>query len=346
MKIFKRMTVFLLALCVTGSLSITAAAAEKKEYTYTVRFFSGARGTFGGKELVTFKNLKEGDRVSFRQSDVTLEEGSKYYIKGIRESGRDNNTVSSQSSFVVTEDRDYVVAYGIKGNSVGYTVRYVDTDGRQLLPDETYYGNIGDRPVIAYQYVENYRPQAYNLTGTLKENEAENVFTFTYTAIDRGNTPAAPETPAQNQTPQTAPAAPAAGGAAAAPAAGGAAGAGAGAGDAAAPAAGGAAGAGDVAEGGETEGTPDAPAEPAGGEEEPAALQDIQDGEVPLANIGEDQLTNVNDEPTPLSSGDFAKRVLDIPAAAKVGIISLLVLLGAGGAYLYIKKKREKQNAE
>lgn len=340
MKIFKKMTVFLSVLCVAGSLSVTAAAAEKKEYTYTVRFFSGARGTFGGKEFVTFRNLKEGDRVSFRQADVTLEEGSKYYIKGIRESGRDNNTVSSQSSFVVTGDQDYVVAYGIKGNSVGYTVRYVDTEGRQLLPDETYYGNIGDRPVIAYQYVENYRPQAYNLTGTLKENEAENVFTFTYTAIDRGGAPApTPTPPAADQTAPTAPAAPAAGGNATAPAAGGAAApagdaAGAG-GDAAAP-----------ADGGETEGTPDAPAEPAAGDEEPAALQDIEDGEVPLANLGEDQLTNINDEPTPLSSGDFARRILDFPLAAKVGMISLLVLLFAGGGYLYVRKKREKQNAE
>lgn len=336
MKMFKKMTVFLLALCLAGSLSISAAAAEKKEYTYTVRFFSGARGTFGGKELVTFKNLKEGDRVSFRQADVTLEEGSKYYIKGIRESGRDNNTVSSQSSFIVDGDQDYVVAYGIKGNSVGYTVRYVDTEGRQLLPDETYYGNIGDRPVIAYQYVENYRPQAYNLTGTLKENEAENVFTFTYTAINRADAPAqTPAAPPANQTPAATPATPAA------PAAGGAAPTG-GAGDAAA----GDAAEGDAAEGGETQGTPDTPVEPAEGEEEPAALQDIEDGEVPLANIGEDQLTNINDEPTPLSSGDFAKRILDIPVAAKVGILSLLVLLGAGGGYLYIRKKREKQNAE
>ncbi len=339
MKIFKKMTVFLSVFCAAGSIAVTAAAAEKKEYTYTVRFFSGARGTFGGKELVTFKNLKEGDRVSFRQADVTLEKGSKYYIKGIRESGRDNNTVSSQSSFVVTGDQDYVVAYGIKGNSVGYTVRYVDTDGRQLLPDETYYGNIGDRPVIAYQYVENYRPQAYNLTGTLKENEAENVFTFTYTAIDRGGAPTPPPTtPAADQTAPAAPAGGAAGGNAAAPATGGAAAAGDAAGtgdDAAAP-----------ADGGEAEGTPDAPAEPAAGDEEPAPLQDIEDGEVPLANLGEDQLTNINDEPTPLSSGDFARRILDFPLAAKVGILSLLVLLFAGGGYLYVKKKREKQNAE
>ncbi len=318
MKMFKRTMVLLLTLCIAGSLSLTVRAAQKKEYTYTVRFFSGARGSFGGKEVVIFSNLKEGDRVSFRQSDVTLEEGSKYYIKGIRESGKDNNTVSAQSSFEVTQDQDYVVAYGIRGNSVGYTVRYVDEDGRQLLKDETYYGNIGDRPVIAYQYIENYRPQAYNLTGTLKENEAGNVFTFTYTAVPAGETPAA-------TTPAPAQPAPAAGGGAAA-------------GDAVA----GGAAAGADAEAGQ----PDAGAVPVEDAAAPEALRNIDDGEVPLANIGEDQLTNINDEPMPLSSGDFARRLLDIPTAAKAGMFSLFVLLLAGGGYLYTRKKRGKKNAE
>lgn len=315
MKIFKKMTVFLLALCIAGSLCVDAKAAEKKEYTYTVRFYSGARGTFGGKQIVTYEGLKAGDRVTFRQSDVTLENGSKYYIKGIRESGKDNNTVSSQSSFVVTGDQDYVVAYGIKGNSVGYTVRYVDEDGNQLLPDETYYGNVGDRPVIAYQYIENYLPQAYNLTGTLKQNEAENVFTFTYTPINAGEAPEAPAAPA---APAAAPAAPAAG------------------------AAGGDAAAGDAA----AAEAPDAGVAPAPDAAVPAALQDIQDGDVPLADVGEDQLTNIADEETPLSRGDFARRLLDLPVGAKAGILSLLVLLGIGGWYLYTKKKRKTQNAE
>lgn len=315
MKIFKKMTVFLLTLCIAGSLCVDAKAAEKKEYTYTVRFYSGARGTFGGKQIVTYSNLKEGDRVTFRQSDVTLENGSKYYIKGIRESGKDNNTVSAQSSFVVTGDQDYVVAYGIRGNSVGYTVRYVDEDGNQLLPDETYYGNVGDRPVIAYQYIENYLPQAYNLTGTLKQNEAENVFTFTYTPINAGEAPEAPAAPA---APAAAPAAPAAG------------------------AAGGDAAAGDAA----AAGAPDAGVAPTPDAAVPAALQDIEDGDVPLANVGEDQLTNIADEETPLSRGDFARRLLDLPVGAKAGILSLLVLLGIGGWYLYTKKKRKIQNAE
>lgn len=342
MKIFRKITVCLLAFCIAGSLSLDASAAEKKEYTYTVRFYAGARGTFGGKEVVTFSNLKEGDRVSFRQADVTMEKDSKYYVRGIRVSGRDNNTVSSQSSFVVTEDQDYVVAYGIKGNLVGYKVRYVDADGKALLPEETYYGNIGDRPVIAYQYIENYLPQAYNLTGTLKENEAENVFTFTYNAavVETPTTPAAPANPTTPATPAN-PAAgtttPAAGNAAqgnAAPAGGN-----------AAPAEG-EEGAQTPAEGEEGAGEPDTPAVPVEDQDTPTDLQDIDDGPVPLANVGEDQLTNVADEPTPLSSGDFARRMLDFPAGAKAGLLSLLILLGVGGWRLYVRKKKEKENAE
>ena len=52
------------------------------------------------------------------------------------------------------------MVYGILGNAVAYTVNYVDTSGRQLAPSETYYGNVGDEPVIAYLYIEGYQTQA------------------------------------------------------------------------------------------------------------------------------------------------------------------------------------------
>ena len=71
MKIFKKITVFLLALCMAGSVSVTAEAAEEP-YAYTVRFFAGARGTFKGKQVMVFSGLKEGERVTFRQSDITI----------------------------------------------------------------------------------------------------------------------------------------------------------------------------------------------------------------------------------------------------------------------------------
>jgi len=178
---------FVLALLL-AALAPLAASAEP--YTYTVRFFAGNQGTFNGQSQLVISGLKYGDRVTFRQDMVTLNNGSKYYVKGIRESGKDNNTVSA-SAFRVTGDMDYVVAYGILGSSVAYTVNYQDTAGRTLAPSETHYGNVGDKPVIAYIYVDGYQPEAYNLTGTLQENAAENDFTFVYTRVttpDAGQT--------------------------------------------------------------------------------------------------------------------------------------------------------------
>ena len=162
---------------------ITPICTQAEEgYTYTVRFYAGGQGYFQEGEVVTYTGLEYGERVTFNQNMITLKDGSKYYVKGIRESGRDNNTANAVS-FLVTGDRDYVVAYVLLANAVAYTVRYEDNQGRALAPEETYYGNVGDKPVIAFLYVEGYQPQAYNLTKTLSENKAENVFVFVYSPI-------------------------------------------------------------------------------------------------------------------------------------------------------------------
>ncbi|MBD5455470.1 MAG: hypothetical protein HDR23_03160 [Lachnospiraceae bacterium] len=158
--------------------------AEAESYTYTIRLYPGQQGRFAdGSEYIT-KICSYGDIVNLNPNSlsVVLSNDSKYYIKGVRESGKDNNTVSA-SSFIVTGDRDYVVAYGLKGNVVSYTVNYVDADGNALMPSDIYYGNVGDKPVVAFLYIDGYQPQTYNLTRTLVENEAENVFTFIYTPL-------------------------------------------------------------------------------------------------------------------------------------------------------------------
>ena len=161
------------------------------EYTYTVTFYAGNQGTFAdGAGKIVMSNLKYGALVSFdvqKDGVVTLNNSDKYYVKGLRKSGRDNSETdeleASRYSVTVKGDADYVVAYGIKGNQVAYTVNYQDADGKELLASNTYYGNVGDKPVVAYQYVEGYTPQALALTKTLSENSAENVFTFRYTPI-------------------------------------------------------------------------------------------------------------------------------------------------------------------
>lgn len=189
----------------------TARAAEADApvlpaTTYTVRLFPGAQGSIdparafrvlrgaartavtpqveqqpGG--VVAITGLQYGDEITFLpQQGVTLSNGSKYYIRGVRESGYDNSAVASPS-FPVTGDLDYVVAYGIQGETVAYTVQFQDENGAELAPPQTYRGNVGDKPVVAYQYIEGYRPQAYNLGKTLVADAAENLFTFTYSPI-------------------------------------------------------------------------------------------------------------------------------------------------------------------
>lgn len=177
-------------------------------YTYTVSFFSGNPGAFtnmsgfqvrkaaGNKQAVSISNsghkvvisgLEYGDTVSCSAQDtISLEKDSKYYVKGIRLSGRDNNTVA-YSAFTVSEDQDYVVAYGIPGEMTEYTVEYVDEAGNTLAPNRTYSGNVGDEPVIAYFYIEGYTPASYNQTNKLVSDSAANVFRFVYT---RGENPA------------------------------------------------------------------------------------------------------------------------------------------------------------
>lgn len=108
---------------------------------------------------------------------IKLNDNSKYYVMGIRESGRDNNTVGA---ITVTGDKDYVIAYGLRGKMVNYTVEFVDQAGNMLAAPQTYEGKVGDKPVVAYLYIDGYRPQAYNLTKTLEEDASKNVIQFVY----------------------------------------------------------------------------------------------------------------------------------------------------------------------
>ena len=174
---------------------------EASSYTYTVSFFSGNPGSFtnlssfqvrkavGNEQEVSIchlghkvviSGLEYGDTVSCNAQDsISLDADSKYYVKGIRLSGRDNNTVAS-SAFTVVEDQDYVIAYGIPGEMTEYTVEYVDEAGNTLAPSRIYSGNVGDEPVIAYLYIDGYTPASYNQTSKLVSDSNSNIFRFVY----------------------------------------------------------------------------------------------------------------------------------------------------------------------
>ncbi len=196
----KQFSYLLVALITLISIFSGKTSALAFSYTYTVSFSTGAQGSFGGnsiqvrkaagnetgvsvssaKDKIVVTGLEYGDVISCdAQGSVGLNDNSKYYVKGIRLSGRDNNTVAN-SAFLVSGDQDYVVAYGIPGELAEYTVNYVDTNGNKLADSRTYYGNVGDEPVIAYLYIDGYTPDSYNQTGKLVSDASKNVFNFVY----------------------------------------------------------------------------------------------------------------------------------------------------------------------
>ncbi len=300
------------ALCLALVLVLMSVPPMETEarYTYTIRIFAGQQGTIGGGEMIVYEGLNYGDRVSFNLRDVTLNDNSKYYVKGIRWSGRDNNTVGT-TSFQVTEDRDYVVAYGLLTDAVAYTINYVDAAGNALAPSETYYGNVGDRPVIAYLYIAGYQPQAYNLTGTLSENAAENIFNFVYTPVGAGGVTVIPGAPGGGTVPGG-PGAPGGPG-----------------GEAPVPPEeqnipdneipGGNTEGGDNTEGGEN-----------AGNEQPREIVDINEGEIPQAS---------------LDGNESDASLMRIPLWAKIGAALLMVAL-VGGAVWYIMKSGKAKKAK
>lgn len=191
--------------------SESAAPSLAQSYegtTYSVTVYGGNQGTVNGAESVELGPLAMGDTVDFSGITVEVPADSKYYAKGIRLAGLDNvrsdknrdgkNTAGELTVMVaqvnaatgelagsttVTEDTDFVVAYGIMANRVSFTVTYTDTEGNELAEPQTFFGDIGDVPATAPVYIEGYVPDASLLTKTLVEDESQNVFPFVYTRL-------------------------------------------------------------------------------------------------------------------------------------------------------------------
>lgn len=270
----KLFTSLLLLSVMVMMLGQTTFAADG--YTYTVKVYagdpkigaltgggvtvasgSGASVNYSG-DCVVVSGLQYGDTIYIRAQDAVKAVDERYYVRGIAQAGREESE-AAQGTFTVDGNRDFVAAYGIKGDMVAYTVNYLDANGNTLLPSDTYYGNPGERQYVSSRYVDGYVPQAYNLVKTLSTNEAENVFNFTYTtAAGTVTTPPAADAGTGTGT-----------------AAGGAAG-----GDGAA----GAGAAGDADVEAEADGLVEAP-----DEEVPQDLVNLDDEEVPLANVKKDR---------------------------------------------------------
>lgn len=146
----KLFTSLLLLSVVVMLLSQTAFAVE--EYTYTVRVYAGdpkigaltgggVKATGGSisrsGDCIMVSGLKYGDMVYINAQDAVKAVDERYYVRGIAQAGREESE-AAQGTFTVDGNRDFVAAYGIKGDMVAYTVQYVDTAGNALLDSDTY----------------------------------------------------------------------------------------------------------------------------------------------------------------------------------------------------------------
>ena len=320
MRKFKTILMVALAVAFLFVPSFGSLAAETTDTnTYKITISAGKHGTIEGSDKIS-KDVPAGQGYSFGTESVVLntttatdeagnvtEVPSKYFAKGFRISGRDE--LYAEISLLVQEDTDYVVVYGVAGNQTLYTVEYVDANGNALAEPDKFYGNIGDKPIVAGKYIAGYAPQAFALTGTLVENPTEssevNNFKFIYTPsqIDYYERVTA-YVDGGTYTVYTA---------------GGAAGGGAGgAGGGATNVTGGGAGA-------VTPGDENAGGGAGGGVEGPSEIIDLDDEETPLANIDVDS--------------ESAGKALPLFAYVGMGLAAILAIIAMVYASQKLKKK-------
>lgn len=345
-----RLLTMLLTACMLLHLgAVESRAFGEEAYTYTVTFHAGNQGVFPAGNYRNFlsvignsgnwqadcfadgstiivSGITAGAQVSYdaaAEGAVVLPEGSRYYVMGVRRSGYDNADAGN-TIFTVTRDLDHVAAYGIRGEMTSYRVNYEDAAGNRLADSRVYIGKVGDRPVAAYQYIEGWRPQAYNLMKTLSKNEAENIFTFVYTRESSGSSGGSSS--GEDAGGGAAAGVPDAGAAGTAGITGG-------IGTGGTAGTGTPAGAGGIDAGAETA-VPDTEV-PA--EEEPRDLINLDDEETPLANLPSDQ------ENTETNAG----MVYGLPVLASVSLI-LVAILAIYGIHRYrvLYKRDDEEDGE
>ena len=183
----KRLIAVLTIVMMLFTMGAAQAFAEGEEtgdggaYKYKVTVYAGNQGHFAdGKTWSKTYEFESNTGTIDLESLGFVLDNDKYYVRGFRQAGHDNDeTTGAQTmNFTVTEDCDFEIAYGIKGNMTDYTVRYVDAAGNELHAPDTFYGKVGDKPMVAFRYIEGFLPSSYNITGTLKETGNEFVFTY------------------------------------------------------------------------------------------------------------------------------------------------------------------------
>ena len=174
MKQGKKLLLILLAVIFVIGVFPVSAQAENRQYV--VRVSAGNKGTIPGYDNAPYSvTLPYGSTLPI--PDAVPADG--YYVKGIKESGKD----TFMTGYRVTQDQDFIVVYGVKGREVRYVIRYLEYGTNTVLAEEqTFYADPGDKPVSSYIYIEGYQPYL-RTTKTLVEDESQNVLFAYYTVI-------------------------------------------------------------------------------------------------------------------------------------------------------------------
>ncbi|MBR0462532.1 MAG: hypothetical protein IJJ00_07465 [Erysipelotrichaceae bacterium] len=193
-------SLLLVLLCLFTARPVKAEEGAPSPRTYKVTISGGLHGKIDGKDIIEFEvpqdyewNMNDYlDRITLNSS----EDEQRYYFKGFHISGRDD-LIGTKT---ISEDTVFVATYGIKGETAEYHVHYLDGSGNTLHEPQTFYGNVGDRPVIAYVHVEGYEPEVKQYNDIVLGQDPVDI-TFTYKPAQSGNTVIYVEVP--GETPNT-----------------------------------------------------------------------------------------------------------------------------------------------
>jgi len=178
----KILTILAVILLLNVFGSSVFAEDDKEKDTYTVTVSAGLHGMLedenGNKVQQINVQIKAGGEWNPNDYVIKQEDIDElYYFKGYHIAGIEGSLAGAQD---ITHDIVFVASYGIENNLVEYYVNYVDENGNGIGPvRNTYVGNVGDKPVVAFVHINGYAPKVRNYTGTLTEDEVLE-FTFEY----------------------------------------------------------------------------------------------------------------------------------------------------------------------
>ncbi|MBO5514135.1 MAG: hypothetical protein J5961_06075 [Mogibacterium sp.] len=164
-------------------------AGEGDSYTYRMKISAGNNGVMkladGSEAAESIVYADESGSFPAVSTDSVRTTNSKYVVVGFKEAGHDEVMSEITAVSSVKSDLNYVAVYGVKGNMVPYTVRYLDRDNdNALMADATYYAPKGSSVMVSFKYVDGYAPTAYNLTKTITGDGSSDVLTFKYYESD------------------------------------------------------------------------------------------------------------------------------------------------------------------